>query len=223
MKRITLFCFYLISAICIGQKFDQGENYIKFFSGSIVYSDDISIQNGFLQEPHFNVKGQKFKFDHVAFYKTHTSLLANIKNLNSGKSEFVRPTIIGNVNLYTKTKKRSSVEKYNTYYINKDLEELKRVNYETLNDYLGSNPNCIGTLNEYRIVERNNKIVNTLTALLIGSTTIAITFNPELAHLRKHLIPILSGPSLSSLIYRSSVKKKKQKLILKSVNAYNNQ
>lgn len=221
MRKSALILCYFISTICLAQNIEQSQNFIKFFSGSIVYSDDISIENGFLQDPHFRIKNQKFRFDHVEFYKNYTLLLANIKDLNSGKSKFVRQTITGDVNLYTHTKKRSLIEKYNTYYINKGLEELKRVDYEILESYIGSNPNCLNTLNEYRIVERNNKIVNTITALVIGVSTVAIAFKPEYAPLRQHIIPILSGPTITSLIYRNSVKKKKQKLILKAINTYN--
>lgn len=60
-------------------------------------------------------------------------------------------------------------------------------------------------------------------ALIIGTSTVAIAFKPEYAPLRQHIIPILSGPTITSLIYRSLVKKKKQELILKSINTYNKQ
>ena len=235
MKRLLFILFCSIFTTSFAQTLLTEKSYIHLYTDSIIYGEKVSYNAGFMIDPHFIVDSVKYTLNEVKFYKTNWAERANIKLINKHKSKFVPKIIDGNINLYAKETKRSirrsDSEKTKTFYINKGYNNLSNVTYNSMSEAMSDNINCLPILEEYRKVERGNRIVNTTAASILAIGVAIITFHPKYKRLQPYVIGtildtdilpmILTPTALISFIYRVTIRQRKNKLVKKAVITYN--
>jgi len=240
MIRLLFILFCSIFTTSFAQTIVPEKSYIHLYTDSIIYGEKVSYNTGFMIDPHFIVDSVKYKLDEVKFYKTNHVDRANIKLLNKHKSKFIPQFIDGSINLYAKEYNPISyrilyelglIEKPNIFYINKGYNNLSNVTYNSMSEAMSDNINCLPILEEYRKVERGNRIVNTTAASILAIGVAIITFHPKYKRLQPYVIGtildtdilpmILTPTALISFIYRVTIRQRKNKLVKKAVITYN--
>jgi len=156
MKKtgITILFFLILISQAHSQENKENE-FLYLYSDSIMYGKTIEFTKPVFSKSYFTVNEKKIESKKVKFYYNGYGLYANTSSIRfTGKTNFIRRTTPGKINLYvTTTTSYSSTgpeEQTTIHYYNKGYNDLKKVNYKNLYMDMSDNSECLLLLQDYK-------------------------------------------------------------------------